>query len=1154
MSERPIAELFDIPNRFLRSAHLERDFSDPRALEGYILTDPTRQALNRIVAGLRPDSGQRAWRITGDYGTGKSSFGLLLAHVLAGRQKKLPQALRQAVDFSKIGLAKKMPRLYPLLITGARESLTSALGRAILGAIESLREGKRAPIPLRRIKDALDGEKYAESIILRALADLSAYLVENDVASGLVLILDELGKFLEHCALNSSSDVYTLQRLAETAARSGDRPLVVVGLLHQGFHVYAEQLPGIAQQEWQKVAGRFEEVVFDQPLEHTSLLVSGALNVRLDKVPAHTSKAAQKSMDLAVGRRWYGNGVDERALKSRAVALYPLHPFVLPPLVRFLRRYGQHERSLFGFLLSSEPFGLQDFATRASGPSTWYRLHNLYDYVRANFGHLLGGQSHRSHWLRLSSMIDGQRGDDEWALRVLKTVGILNLIDAEDLAATSEVIECALDAAEREDAALVQNAITRLKGQNLLYYRGVLGGFCLWPHTSVSLEQAYKDAERAHVQDDCVSSRIVAHLDSRPLVARRHHITTGTLRHFEVSFVSVGDLSEAVLVVPEEADGLVLVPLCDTPAEHLRALEFVQASAAASRPDILFAVPEPLRNLSNTVRHVECWDWVVKNTPALTHDSFAAEEAARGRSAAQRALRHKVDNLVGLRGPSPAASLRWFHRGEAVTVPDGRQLMERLSDICDELFVKAPRITNELVNRRSLSSAGVRGRQQLVEHIVVSAHLPALGLDTERAPPERSIYLSVMALGGMHRMVEGAYTIVEPSPERDACNLLPTFARIRELLTAQSDARVNIETIAAELRKSPYGVRDGVWPLLLTIYIKAHEHELAFYENGAYLVQIGGAELQLLMKAPETFEMQLCQVVGVRAEVFDRLLTLLDVSGPVDRKPALLDIVTPLCSFAAHLPEYVRKTSVLSAEARAVRAALLDAEEPVKLLFQDLPRACGEQPFSPGDPVDDLRVQGFVRALRSAQNELRDAYASLQRRNEVALHEAMGVSGDGAEARAKLSARALRALIAVRETRLRAFCLRLQDDALPTDRWMEAIASFVRSKPPSRWTDADERLYIDEISALGETFQRVEAVAFVKGKEPATNGHSAVRVLLTRGDGTEVAQVLDVADVDESEVARIEGAISKILKGSDRLGLAATSRAIWKALSQRDLV
>lgn len=167
---------------------------------------------------MLPDSGQRAWRITGDYGTGKSSFGLLLAHVLAGRSGKLPRALAQTVDLKAIGFSKK-PQLYPLLITGARESLPAALSRALVAAIESMRNGKRVPLALKRIQEKLDGGECTEAVLMRALTDLSAYVVDNGHASGLLLILDELGKFLEHCALNANADVYTLQRLAEAAAR-----------------------------------------------------------------------------------------------------------------------------------------------------------------------------------------------------------------------------------------------------------------------------------------------------------------------------------------------------------------------------------------------------------------------------------------------------------------------------------------------------------------------------------------------------------------------------------------------------------------------------------------------------------------------------------------------------------------------------------------------------------------------------------------------------------------------------------------------------------------------------------------------------------------------------------------------------------------------
>jgi hypothetical protein len=165
---------------------------------------------------------------------------------------------------------------------------------------------------------------------------------------------------------------------------------VLIGLLHQGFHAYAESLPTSVRHEWEKVAGRFDEIVFDQPLTHTAALVSGALNVDLRRVPDAVCASARRAANAAASVGWIGSA--KRNIEAFGSGrTYPLHPTVLPTVVRFFARFGQHERSLFGFLLSTEPFGVQSFASRAVDPDNWYDLAQFYDYVRAVFGHKLAG-------------------------------------------------------------------------------------------------------------------------------------------------------------------------------------------------------------------------------------------------------------------------------------------------------------------------------------------------------------------------------------------------------------------------------------------------------------------------------------------------------------------------------------------------------------------------------------------------------------------------------------------------------------------------------------------------------------------------------------------------------------------------------------------
>jgi hypothetical protein len=93
-------------------------------------------------------------------------------------------------------------------------------------------------------------------------------------------------QFLEFAALHPDrQDILILQQLAELSCRSGQQPIITVGLLHQGFHAYTDQLSQSSQREWEKVAGRFEELLFDQPLDQITHLIANALNLRPSSTP-----------------------------------------------------------------------------------------------------------------------------------------------------------------------------------------------------------------------------------------------------------------------------------------------------------------------------------------------------------------------------------------------------------------------------------------------------------------------------------------------------------------------------------------------------------------------------------------------------------------------------------------------------------------------------------------------------------------------------------------------------------------------------------------------------------------------------------------------------------------------------------------------------
>ena len=1135
-----IVQLFQVPERYLRSVQLERDFYDAELLAQYVLTPPLKALFSRIIGGVQPGSAHRAWRVTGDYGTGKSSFALILARLLQDPTSPSVEPLRQAIeDEDKTSLLDGV-RMLPVLVTGAREPLVPSVARALRRSLERLRGRQRKT----RVLDDL--EIQADAVILSAdhsqlldlLDQVGSYSTKRGW-SGVFLVLDELGKFLEYAALRpDKEDLYILQRLAEGAARDKGFALVVLGLLHQGFHAYAESLPSTMRQEWEKVAGRYGEITFEQPLSHVAALVTQALNIDQTLVPRDVNEAANAVQTATLKTGWYGT----QTWVPSALDLYPLHPTVLPVLVRFFARFGQHERSLFSFLLSSEPFGLQSFAARPANGHSWYRLSDFYDYIRGTFGYRLSASSYRGHWLRIVETIDGISDVDDLQLRVLKAVGLLNVLDAEHLLPTDTVLTAAL--ADDDENRAVSRAVKSLKHRGILFNRGTSGGYRLWPSTSVDLVSAFETAKRSMGSSDRLVSRVRLYLGQSSIVARRHYIERGTLRHFEIRYADYATLMETI-EQPTEADGLVVVVLSDSPDEHLTIRHMVSTIDGVAHSEVALAVPPPLRGVAAKLLDAQSWQWVADNTPELNHDGYAAAEVARQVSASRQVLLKTLDSLLGIRG-GDASEVEWWHGGKLVELPLRGKLSAFLSDISDELYSDAPRIHNELLNRRTLSSAASAARLRLVERMFASADAPSLGIDQGKAPPEKSMYLSVLSAGNVHREEMGQLILAEPSEHADPLHLRPALTQIVVLLEQADGRRVAVTEILDVLQSPPYGVRAGVAPLLLAITMVAHVHEIAVYENGTFLQQFNAHDFHRLTKQPSAFKAQLCRVAGVRMEVFRLLARIFAEEYSGDREYELLDVVRPLSVFAAQLPEYTRRKSNLSEPAKSVRDALLTARDPTALVFEALPAACGLGPIPMyGNPTDGLGRQ-FVAELQSAVLSLRNTYPQLLERIRQQIILGLG-EGNSRPDRVQVTQRASQVSLAAVESRLQGFARCLADSALTDDTWAERVASFVAAKPPTQWTTADENGAMNQMDILTSMFCRLEATVFDgEDNDPHVN---AFRLGLTRGDGIEVAKVVRVREEDEANVRRLAAGVEQALTEASGLKLAAISMALWNMLT-----
>lgn len=1159
--------------RYRRSVHLERDSTESRWMRGYVVTPLVRSLTARVAAGLEGDDGARAWSITGPYGSGKSAFALFASKALGlpgepgvvAARKLLGAADRPLRTrlFGARGAVGARSGLLPVLATGERRPLEHILVDALRDAAVGFWHGRKGARPsviraLQRMsKRAAAGEALSSRDVVAAFEEVAAKVARSSHAGrGLLVVLDEAGKPLEYAAHSPrEADIHVLQELAEAATRSGDTPIVFAVLLHQGFEHYVGRLGASERGEWSKVQGRFEDLPFHEADDQVLRLIGSALETA--SLPtAH--EAAVGDLIARTVRLIHPLDGDRQQQTSTllrgALPLHPLTALTVGPLFR--SRLAQNERSLFAFLAATEPNGFQQYIREPAGDGTsplLFTIDRLYDYVQSTLAGSL--YKHRGrHWARVEAALR-RLPPDATALdaRVVKAVGILGAVgDVSEVPASAEAVTVALAEPERVSVADVEESLARLRTHSVLVFRKYRNAYQLWEGSDLDLDELVVSAGAEAESGTALLRRLEKVAPPRSIVARRHLLETGTLRYFEVKYADESVVGRLASEVPVgDADGIVwlAIPNGDRAAQSLRGelqMPLHWPNEQAKALPAVVAVPRDPERLRSLARELGAFERIQTNTPELRDDPIARRELEGRIADTTHLLREELQGLVAGR-----VACTWFDRGSCVPVRSARELASRLSSICDEVYRRAPYIHNELLNRRQLSSAGAAGRRALMTAMVEHGNEQRLGI--EGFPAEYSMYRSALEHHGMHAIVGETWTLREPK-RRKRGSLQPAWKLLQRRIAESEQTRLRLSDLYAELKAPPFGMKEGPLPVFVLVALLDGQREIALYEEGAFVPGITAPVLERMLRSPDRFELQRFRVVGAREEILKSLgASISKGSAPSD---SILPVIRYLVRFVSRLPAYSRNTKHVSKTAQSVRGVLLGAREPGPLLFRDLPKACGFEPFdADGDRGRKTRAAEFDQALRKAVRELAAAYPALLENIERQLAEAFQVPND-ADLRHELGTRARRLLGAAVEPRLKGFLIRAGDDKLAQEEWLVSIATLLGGKPPEAWYDQDLDQALLSLGAITRHFSGLEAL-LVHEDEDALEDRRLMRLSVAEAGATEVEGIATIRATDEAELRRfcdrlratVQGSRAELPRDTLLAGLALVSRELIEDLA-----
>jgi energy-coupling factor transporter ATP-binding protein EcfA2 len=1147
----------------MRSTNLERDVLDE--LHDPYIGARAVDVLERVASALADDRRTRAWSFTGPYGSGKSTLANLIDALLghAGSRREEAETLLAGTSTSLVrrldaGRSDFAPNGFlGAVATARREPLAATISRALHTAVKRRWKSR----PPKAVASVLAAGADPATATPKHLIDAVTVLCAEQP---LLLVIDEFGKTLEHLAGHSEfasakHDLFLLQELAEKSAGRNGLPLFLMTLQHLSFMDYAARSSELQTREWAKIQGRFEDVTFVPHLGDSVQLMRRRLDQSTVDGPGMALIRAQAEAAAEVWRN-HGLNVVVNLTAEDFTDLYPLHPLTAIAAPFLAAQIGQHDRSLSGFLNNDEPNtvrrALEDFSTEASERANTVQLPQLYDYFLSSGRTTLLASANAGRWIEIEGRITEAHGLPDCDQNLLKTVGMLNLIDSDGaLRASAPMIYFALhepsDTADTDAFAVVEQQLQDLVRRGFLVYREFSGEYRVWRGTDIDIDGLLKEIID-RLDDASVVQKLDAHVP-QAVVAGRHSQVTGMMRAFFTAISGSGiDSISAPDELNDPADGLVVF--------HLGSSEELPRVDSAL-PVLLGTTQEPDVVLK-AATHLVALEELLQDQ---TLDSVARREIRERCSQAKAELTELLTDAFY----PPTRRATWQLWRSGITPGSGksevinaRSLSGLVSLACQQVFSASPHIRNEMLGRHELSSQGAKARRELLTEMLRNSGQKALGIDGY--PAERAMYSGVLAYMGLHRMdgdsrtEEGSDTLVRYGFSRPGPKHQHAHAVWEALETSLNDAikRTDLDQIFRTLMAPPYGVKAGVVPLLVVTALILRSHDVALFEEGSYLPRLSPDIVERMVKAPQRFAVQSTPMgEGQRLNVVKKLSVSLEVESPASktlRNPAILSVTRALLERVMVLTPYARRTRRISRDAIAVRSALLKAQDPDDLLFYALPEALGLKPITSDARANAKAAKEYADRLTTAADEISSAESALRSEAVETIAREFRMPSDLSDLRRTLAAR-LRGFAGVSlNLELRGFVSIALNESLNDEDWLDPLIIRLAHNAIGDWSDGDAAIFSRRVREMAQALDRVSHLYQERDQTAGEDDKLEARLLtLTDHDGAEQRTLVYLPEQSQQEA---ENLAASVLKQAEQTLGPDGARILLAALAQRLIV
>ena len=295
-----------------------------------------------------------------------------------------------------------------------------------------------------------------------------------------------------------------------------------------------------------------------------------------------------------------------------------------------------------------------------------------------------------------------------------------------------------------------------------------------------------------------------------------------------------------------------------------------------------------------------------------------------------------------------------IYRNDFEHLPNkGSSFQEEINEIFAKAYCNAPIVNNEMLNKHTLTSQYAKARNNIVETLLTGGNFDSYS----ETGPEMTVYNSVFDAA-------------------DSENICKAIAEIKRIIMT-SKTNCSFSDLVCPMLEMPYGIREGVLPLLIAKAISELPGEFTVFFKSHFVVMTSNILASAIIN-PEEYFFLLDQNVAIKIDLLEKLMAVFSVQKCDNFFLNLLAVSDAIRRYCASMPLVVRtatEKTTLGFSPKAIRFNKIFLKYDVnayEAVFEQLPHALELSDYSDVNLIND-EIQAIKKEIDTAYPRILDS-------------------------------------------------------------------------------------------------------------------------------------------------------------------------------------